>query len=182
MSTNYDPMSFGGVKPPYPAKEPPPPPAPPATSTVTVGNGEEVADALLHELRRRGVMLKPDLSPTLQPMQDGEPQNIYPSGYMRSKAPSWHLLYRPFLAAMVKNMTRGEKNDGPGNPPNYLKATPNEDKYSFDHGEEHMHKAIMALQAGDIETAKTNLVSWACNAMLIYHTICEREKSECKSK
>lgn len=76
---------------------------------------------------------------------------------------------------MVENMMRGEKIDGPGNPPNYLKATPNEDQYSFDHLDNHLFEAKTG------KDVRRNLVSVACNAMLIYHTICERE-GKCKSQ
>ena len=105
---------------------------------------------------------------------DKEP-NIYPSGYQRSKAPSWHLLYEPFLAAMVQNMMRGEKIDCPGNPPNYLKATPYEDQYTVDHLRQHLSELI---NGNDI---KRNAVSVACNAMILYHCLSHREKT-CGSK
>jgi len=95
--------------------------------------------------------------------------NIYPSGYMRSHAPSWHLLYQPFLSAMVENMTKGEKLDGPGNPPNYLKATPDEDQYTLDHLREHLHNVLMK------QDTEKNLVAIACNAMLFYHTLQRRQ-------
>lgn len=105
----------------------------------------------------------------------GELRNVYPSGYIRNKVPSWHLLYQPFLKAMVLNMMRGEKLDGPGNPPNFLKATPFEDRYTFDHLINHTHDAIIAYNEGDTEQMKADLVSAACNAMIIYQTLCDRE-------
>jgi hypothetical protein len=114
-------------------------------------------------------------NPLYPPKRLSEAPNIYPSGYQRSKAPSWHLLYEPFLAAMVQNMMRGEKVDGPGNPPNYLKATPYEDQYTVDHLRQHLSELI---NGNDI---KRNAVSVACNAMILYHCLSHREKT-CKSK
>ncbi len=96
-------------------------------------------------------------------------QVTFPSGYQRSKVPSWHLLFRPFLLAMVKNMEKGEVIDGPGNPPNYLKATPAEDQFTYDHADNHLYNAKCGVNE------LQNLVSLACNAMVIYHTQVNRQ-------
>jgi hypothetical protein len=120
------------------------------------------------ELSRNSGQLPP-------PRRDGEEQVIYPSGYQRSKAPSWHLLYEPFLAAMVQNMMRGEVIDGPGNPPNYLKATPEEDQYTIDHLRQHLSDLING------KDPKKNAVSIACNSMLYFQCLEHREKT-CESK
>ena len=111
-------------------------------------------------------------APPVEP-RDGEEQAIYASGYQRSKAPSWHLLYEPFLAAMVANMTKGESLDGPRNPPNYLKATPAEDAITLDHLRQHLSQAI---QGHDVEV---NLIAVACNAMIAYHCI-QHRKAQCE--
>ena len=102
-----------------------------------------------------------------------EPQVTFESGYKRSECRRWTLLYEPFLAAMADNMSIGERHDGKGSRPNYLKAIPADDKYTLDHLREHLHKAMTGDDVGH------NLVAVACNAMILYHQLQERE---CASK
>lgn len=98
---------------------------------------------------------------------------VYPSGYQRNKVPSWHLLYEDFLLAMVRNMEKGEVIDGPGNPPNYLKATPEEDKYTDDHLRNHLSDLLRGINV------EANAVAIACNAMIRYQCI-QHRKAQCK--
>ena len=102
-----------------------------------------------------------------------EPQVTFESGYKRSECRRWTLLYEPFLAAMADNMSIGERHDGKGERPNYLKAIPADDKYTLDHLRQHLHEALMGRDV------PRNLVAVACNAMILYHQL---EGRECASK